>query len=411
VTPTNYQYDPGWFDRYGTNTTPGTTDMTAAINAALSVNQPCYGYGTYAANNLTQTHDFQRVYGFGETRIVKNANGVLFSSSGDNVEINGIAFRGDAASPTYTGNNVNSTGDHFRLINCGSRWTSGRAVLATGQQVQILGTCDIYQTTASGASDYDIEIGVSGTATLYHAISNIYSSQATGGVRFIDCGGHSIVGSQFGKLFVDAGTSPAGVNGGSYSSNRINGNVTVELSSSLFASNLFSAITITLVAGTSGHRLGASNGYDASCVIVDDSTESTLVDTRDASNKTYTPTWTASVNPAIGNGSLSGRYMKIGKMVFVWLNMTAGSTTTFGTGAWHFSLPFIPSTFGAQVAGGVKVLDSGTTLMTGVPVTLSDGTARVQAQIDRETAAVDSARPMTWAVNDTIELSVVYLTN
>lgn len=36
VTPTNYGYAPGNVLRYGTNTTPGTTDMTAAIIAANS---------------------------------------------------------------------------------------------------------------------------------------------------------------------------------------------------------------------------------------------------------------------------------------------------------------------------------------------------------------------------------------
>lgn len=37
VTPTNYFYPPGHVSRYGTNATPGTTDMTAAINAAADV--------------------------------------------------------------------------------------------------------------------------------------------------------------------------------------------------------------------------------------------------------------------------------------------------------------------------------------------------------------------------------------
>lgn len=35
VTPVNFQYEPGNVLRYGTNTTPGTTDMTTAIQAAL----------------------------------------------------------------------------------------------------------------------------------------------------------------------------------------------------------------------------------------------------------------------------------------------------------------------------------------------------------------------------------------
>lgn len=37
VTPTNTWYPEGYIDRYGTNTTPGTTDMTAAIQAAVDV--------------------------------------------------------------------------------------------------------------------------------------------------------------------------------------------------------------------------------------------------------------------------------------------------------------------------------------------------------------------------------------
>ncbi len=37
VTPVNYAYAPGIVDRYGTNTTPGTTDMTTAINHAVAV--------------------------------------------------------------------------------------------------------------------------------------------------------------------------------------------------------------------------------------------------------------------------------------------------------------------------------------------------------------------------------------
>ena len=36
ITPTDYIQPPGWVTRYGTNTTPGTTDMTAAIQAAAT---------------------------------------------------------------------------------------------------------------------------------------------------------------------------------------------------------------------------------------------------------------------------------------------------------------------------------------------------------------------------------------
>jgi hypothetical protein len=36
VTPVNYGYAPGYVDRYGTNTTPGVTDMTVAFQAAIN---------------------------------------------------------------------------------------------------------------------------------------------------------------------------------------------------------------------------------------------------------------------------------------------------------------------------------------------------------------------------------------
>lgn len=56
--------------------------------------------------------------------------------------------------------------------------------------------------------------------------------------------------------------------------------------------------------------------------------------------QTYTPTWAAaSVNPSLGNGTLTGRYITLDKMIILSICMVAGSTTTFGTGAWNFSLP------------------------------------------------------------------------
>lgn len=55
---------------------------------------------------------------------------------------------------------------------------------------------------------------------------------------------------------------------------------------------------------------------------------------------TYTPTWTASTsNPVIGNGTLQGRYRRTGSMVDLWLWLKAGTTTTFGSGLYSFSLP------------------------------------------------------------------------
>lgn len=56
---------------------------------------------------------------------------------------------------------------------------------------------------------------------------------------------------------------------------------------------------------------------------------------------TYTPTWTVAgtVPPALGNGTLVGRYRKQGRTVNLFLRLSPGSTTTGGTQGFRFSLP------------------------------------------------------------------------
>jgi len=54
----------------------------------------------------------------------------------------------------------------------------------------------------------------------------------------------------------------------------------------------------------------------------------------------YTPVWTAATtNPSLGNGSLTGTYKQRGKIVDVRINLTTGSTTTYGSGTYRITLP------------------------------------------------------------------------
>jgi len=55
---------------------------------------------------------------------------------------------------------------------------------------------------------------------------------------------------------------------------------------------------------------------------------------------TYTPTWTGSTtNPAIGNGTLVGRYRRHGTTLHLRISVIPGSTTTFGSGVYTLGLP------------------------------------------------------------------------
>lgn len=252
------------FGATGDGVTDDTTAIQAAINSGRSLLFPT---GNYRANNLVGFTNFQRFYAAGQAVITKNANGPLFSHSGIYIELNGLQFNGDNSTPTFTGDNLVLTGSNPRLINCGSQWAYGLALKATGGHVQIIGTCAIYQSANAGAAGYDVEIGVSGTATLYHQIYGLYTSQATGGIKLIDVGSHVIMGGQFGKLWVASGTSPAGVNGGITTNARILGNVTIDISNAVFTGNQFSTQTITFGAGTSNHYIDASNLFNSASVV------------------------------------------------------------------------------------------------------------------------------------------------
>jgi len=55
----------------------------------------------------------------------------------------------------------------------------------------------------------------------------------------------------------------------------------------------------------------------------------------------YTPAWTTTGTAAtLGNGTLTGRYMKLGRQVTFGVFLTFGSSTNGGTGNYAFSLPF-----------------------------------------------------------------------
>jgi hypothetical protein len=259
----------------GTDTSDHSTYLQAALDSDFNLDFQGY---TFYANGLTDDKDNRAfVSSNGVARVIKNANGALFTSSGDNVLCANINWRGDASSPTFTGDGAVFSGDHPVLINCGSRWMTGRALKCTGQHAQIKGTCDIYQTTGGTSADYDIELGVSGTATLYHEVDGVYTSQATGGILATDTGSLTIRGGQFGKLKIDRGTAPAGVNGGKTIGARILGAVDINESNAVLAANQFGAVAITFGASTSGIRFDISNELDSGATITNNGNQNNLI--------------------------------------------------------------------------------------------------------------------------------------
>jgi hypothetical protein len=71
----------------------------------------------------------------------------------------------------------------------------------------------------------------------------------------------------------------------------------------------------------------------------------------------YTPVWTgSSTNPVVNNGTLAGRYLKVGRNVWFHINLTCGSSTTYGSGNYNWSLPSTAANQGASMIGVAQLL-------------------------------------------------------
>jgi hypothetical protein len=115
--------------------------------------------------------------------------------------------------------------------------------------------------------------------------------------------------------------------------------------------------------------------------------------------------WTASsVNPALGNGTLTAHYARIGSTVLYKGAVVAGGTTTFGTGYWIFSLP-VAGTLGNRNVGVAALHDSSasTADRAGALEFLSSTTFRVVAN-----GRVDATTPFTWASGDSLQWLLAY---
>lgn len=120
---------------------------------------------------------------------------------------------------------------------------------------------------------------------------------------------------------------------------------------------------------------------------------------------TYSPVWTsAGTAPVLGNGTLTGRYSQAGKLVTAEILLTAGSTTTFGTSAWFFSLPVtaVSATGGGGTWHGLQV---GTNEFGGVIKVETATTIRCTISAG---GFVQSTAPFTWANTHVLRAQVIY---
>ena len=119
--------------------------------------------------------------------------------------------------------------------------------------------------------------------------------------------------------------------------------------------------------------------------------------------RSYTTTWAgSSSNPAIGNGSLTSNYSVFNGMCQVNVALVMGSTTTFGSGTWSFTLP-ITSRSSIPSFATARAYDSGST-------TYYSGSAYASGTVIEASFSglLSSSVPITWATGDTLYITVNY---
>lgn len=132
--------------------------------------------------------------------------------------------------------------------------------------------------------------------------------------------------------------------------------------------------------------------------------------------QSYTPTWTASTtNPTIGNGSLVGRYMRIGKTVHVSITIAGGSTTTAGTGTYLFGLPTTSANNGVAYVGVARFTNTSPSTVYIGQVTLGANSSVMNATFPvSATPATGSnmtaAVPVAMSSTTTLTMSLTYQT-
>ncbi|MFE1272060.1 hypothetical protein [Streptomyces sp. NPDC058758] len=133
-----------------------------------------------------------------------------------------------------------------------------------------------------------------------------------------------------------------------------------------------------------------------------------------AGGTAYTPSWTSTgTAPALGNGTLTGRSKLVGKLCDATIKLTVGSTTTFGTGNWMFSLPYTASGNGEWIgrafAGDASVGAAGYSQGTAYVATSGTTVAPYFGNTGGAASATATV-PQTWANSDRLWITVRYET-
>lgn len=375
------------------------TDDTAAITAALAAHNRIYApAGTYLYDSFTFPDD-RVLYGDGQraTQLKKRSDGALITL-GDRTCIYDVGINGD--SKTGVCMTVPSGKTYQRLINVETRGCADNALTFAadgGAEFLALGCALATSLTPGSGAAVKISSGSDSSA-----IPRRFISCVAAGATLIDVAGMNnvhvaecrtegiLASSASGEVSIQG--CRIGSNAGAITSITLN-----SISTGMISGNAFGcAVVLNNCSGVHFDNEVPSNnvtetGTKLNHIIID--------------RTLYTPVWTAaSVNPSLGNGAISGIWSRQDRQIHVAVKVTMGSTTTFGTGAYSFSMPFSNAS-GEDYVGAVRALDSGTEFRIGTAI-MGNAASTVQLYFDSTAGQASPTIPFTWASGDTIHLEI-----
>lgn len=418
VTIVNYYYAPGNVLRYGNNTTPGTTSMTLAAQSAIDVMEVTGGDVIFpdeicAVQGLVVADDSKvTLRGSGPASILKkNDNGVMVTL-GKQCTMKSLALDGNGVAYTGTGVLINTGAlDNFswrRITEVDIYETASYCIEFTGNRAGYasqIENCRLVPRTSSVVAA--VKMANNGGVVETNGnrmLRNVWSfSQPIADLT--DASNTDFVGCHGFLPIFSLTTEKTNITGGRM--NVLSTDFTLT-----GASNTISGCTIStsggaflIAAGATNCRVDSSNAMQTSMTITDSSPGLSVGNEIWLPSKAYTPTWTGG-SPTIGNGTLNAQYTRNGVNVKVNIQFTAGSTTTYGSGAWSFSLPYTAS---RSCTGSVFIDDGGTTIYSGACSLLASGTTVRGVTNGSTSAYVGSASPMAWASGDKMQIDIEYI--
>lgn len=159
----------------------------------------------------------------------------------------------------------------------------------------------------------------------------------------------------------------------------------------------------TPIYGLRTPELADANNVPADMALLAQGTENAL-SSLSPSWSSYAVAWSQSdgTNLSIGNGTLEGRWMQVGRLVHASVSMGRGSTTNLGSAAWMWSMPVNAKNW-AMVAGVGWLARGGSEY----PLTVRPvGPGRVVALIP--SGRISNNNPGGWASGDSLFFTMTY---